>query len=167
MESKNKLRAYDFLVHSRYLFQKLHPLYISIAEEEKKVYFSLFGKKRKANAVKVAFERALGLAAQPTAEIARGMSDVVDILADKQFVSGLLKLYHLYVEMIESRITVINMFLKDGLTDEVKATNQRLLEKCTEYDNQYNMMLEQTNFYINMSQIMEDMSQQIEGFDQV
>ncbi len=143
----------DFLRPSLYLFDELHPLYVKVANEEKKVYYSLLGKKKKATAVKLAFERTLGLATKPMSEIYSKLTFATKD-APKNYGNGMLKLYQLYVDMIESRISILTMFINEGLTDEVKATNQRELEKCSKYDAQYSIMFDLTQNNCKMMVMM-------------
>lgn len=62
----------------------------------------------------------------------------------KYYAEGMLKLYHLYIDMVESRIIILKKFIADGLTEEVKGLNQKMREKCSLYDNQYRIMDDQT-----------------------
>ena len=103
----------------------------------------MLGRKKKATAVKVAFERTLGLASAPMADICSKLVYASDYIP-KDYGTEMLKLYQLYIDIVESRISILSRFIREGLTDEVKAFNQRELEKCTKYDTHYKKMYDVT-----------------------
>lgn len=153
MENIKEVGVIDILPTALYFFEKVHPLYIQLAEDEKKVYSSLLGKKKKAEAAKNGYERAIKLSIQAASKILDIRPYAVK--AAKDYANSILNLYNLHDQMVVSRINVLKMFISEGLTDRVKDYNQNVsLKICSNYDTHYAIMNQQTLNYCQMFTMM-------------
>lgn len=144
----------DMVEAALYMFEHLYPLYVKLANEESEITSSAkFGRRHRVNTAISAYENVLGLVALPRMNITTftmGM-DVYDHKYKELngFASEIEKLYKLYVDMISSRISVLNEFKKQVGTDAHMSAWIESRNIISNYNQQYAKLKNDTYYFAN------------------
>lgn len=134
--------AIDFIKPAMYLINKLHPLYINLAQSEKVVYKSIIGKKSMAKKTIGLYDKILGHTAEPLSEVSNMVNYTVN--QGRDYAESVVTLYRLFVALNESRIAVLNEFINHGMSEQIYSLNKDSLSVASDYDKLFLLVREQT-----------------------